>query len=66
MCHSPVHEPVAGPIAVPSSNDDLPALLHSDSTGVQHAVREIEGALHPWVVEGPVVCVTADILSTHY
>ena len=58
---------MAGPIAIhPSSDDDLPALLHSKSTGSLPAVLETEGALHPWVVEAAVVGVTADTLSTHY
>ena len=62
---------MAGPIAIPSSNDDLPAFLHSKSTGAKPAVLETEGALYPWVVEeaGSLLTYeqhTTDTLMAHY
>ena len=67
-CHLPVHKSMDEPriIAPPSSDDDLPSLLHREGTGVLPAMLETEGALHPWVVEGAVASVTVDTLSTHY
>ena len=62
---------MAVPIANPSSDDDLPALLHSKSTGAMPTVLETEGALYPWVVEeaGSLLTYeqhTTDTLLTHY
>ena len=63
---------MAGPIAIlPSSDDDLPALLHYKSTGAIPAVLETEGGLCPWVVEeaGSLLTYeqhTTDTLMTHY
>ena len=50
----------------PSSDDDLPSLLHREGTGVLPVMLETEGATTPCVVESAVVCVTTDMLLTHY
>ena len=63
---------MGGPTAPPStSDDDLPSLLHSKSTGAIPAVLETEGALYPWVVEEAVLLLTyeqhtIDTLMVHY